>query len=168
MRASPRGKSHTIAAITGIAIAVIVALVCMYAEAFSWATSRGTLLDFTLTPVAYPAPMLSWSFVLAEGLACAACALWLVHGTVAAYRRARLKSAAVTSAIILFIAIISQFTSPGGWPLDALPLWQRSGHFIATSSAFVMFTAFLAVWILSKLTLISTPETRQEKRPPMN
>lgn len=157
---SPRGKSHTVAALSGAAAVVIVALFCMYAEAFSWATSRGTLLDFTLMPVAYPTPMVSWTFVLAEGLVCAALAVWLVRDTVAAYRRARLTSAIVTGAVILALAILSQITSPAGWPLDALPVWQRGGHFIATSSAFVMFTAFLFVWSLSKTTVVSTSATR--------
>lgn len=66
------------AAIAGAATALAIALFCMYAEAFSWAISRGALLDFSLAPVAYPTPMVSWTFVLAEGLACAACATWLV------------------------------------------------------------------------------------------
>ncbi|SEC11307.1 hypothetical protein [Microbacterium hydrocarbonoxydans] len=94
------------------------------------------------------------------GLVCAALAVWLVRDTVAAYRRARLTSAIVTGAVILALAILSQITSPAGWPLDALPVWQRGGHFIATSSAFVMFTAFLFVWSLSKTTVVSTSTTR--------
>lgn len=150
VKSSRRGKSGMVAAIAGAATVLVIALFCMYAEAFSWATSRGTLLDLSLTPVAYPTPMVSWTFVLAEGLACASCAIWLVGDTVAACRRARLKSAIATGAIILLLAILSQITTPAGWPLDALPLWQRGGHFIATSSAFVMFTAFLFMWSLSK------------------
>lgn len=160
MTTSPRGKSHTVAALSGAAAVVILALFCMYAEAFSWATSRGTLLDFSLMPVAYPTPMVSWTFVLAEGLVCAALAAWLVRDTVAAYRSVRLQSAIATGTVILVAAILSQITSPVGWPLDALPLWQRGGHFIATSSAFVMFTAFLFVWSLSKTTVVSMSATR--------
>lgn len=150
MRLSPRGKSRTVAAISGVAAVLAIALICMYAEAFSWATSRGTLLDFSLKPVAYPTPMVSWTFVLAEGLACATFAVWLVRETVASYRRTRLKSAIVTSIVILVVAIVSQITTPPGWSLLMLPLWQRGGHFIATSSAFVMLTAFLFIWNLSK------------------
>lgn len=160
MTTSSKGRSHTVAALSGAATMVLVALFCMYAEAFSWATSRGTLLDVSLMPVAYPTPMVSWTFVLAEGLACAALAVWLVRDAVAAYRSARLKSAIATGTVILVAAILSQIMSPAGWPLDALPLWQRGGHFIATSSAFVMFTAFLFVWSLSKTTVISTSATR--------
>lgn len=150
MNLPSRGKSSAVAAISGVAAVLAAALFCMYAEAFSWAMSRGILLDFSLKPVAYPTPLASWTFVLAEGLACAAFAVWLVRETVSDYRRARLKSAMVTSIVILVVAITAQVVTPSGWSLQVLPLWQRGGHFIATSSAFVMLTAFLFIWNLSE------------------
>lgn len=130
MSTSTGGKSHTVATLSAIAAVSAVAIFCMYAEAFSWATSRGTLLDFSLTPIAHPTPIVSWTFILAEGLVCAALAVWLARDTVAAYRKVRLRSAIATGTIILIGAMLSQITSPAGWPLDALPLWQRGGHFI--------------------------------------
>ncbi len=160
-----RGKSHTLAAISGAGLVMLTATFCMYAEAFSWAASRGTLVDFSLTPVAYPTPMVSWTFVLAEGMACAALAVWIVRGTVARYKEVRLTSAAVTGATILIIAIISQVLASAGWPLEGLPLWQRAGHFVATSSAFVMFTAFLMMWRLGGSTVVSA---RWAEEPPQN
>lgn len=150
MNLPPHRESGTVATISGVATVLAAALFCMYAEAFTWGMSRGTLLDFSLTPVAYPTPLASWTFVLAEGLACAAFAVWLVRETASDYRGARLKSATVTSIAIIVVAIISQMTIPSEWSLQAVPLWQRGGHFIATSSAFVMLTAFLFVWNLSK------------------
>lgn len=161
MSTSARGKSHTVATLSGVATVSAVAVFCTYAEAFSWATSRGTLLDFSLTPIAYPTPIVSWTFILAEGLVCAALAVWPVRDTVAAYRRVRLKSVIATGTIVLIVAILSQITSPAGWPLDAPPLWQRGGHFIATSDAFAMFTAFLLVWSFSKTVLVSASTADQ-------
>ncbi|MEU4014769.1 hypothetical protein AB0E56_05820 [Microbacterium sp. NPDC028030] len=159
MRNRARGTSHSIAAIAGAASASAIALFCMYAEAFSWGVNRGTLLDATLTPIGYVTPTFSWTFILAEGLLCAAIAVFLVRDTVAAYRRTRLVSAAVAAAIILLIAIVSQITSPGGWALSALPLWQRGGHFLATSSAYVLFTALLALCACTKFTVLSPKTT---------
>lgn len=165
MRMLKRGRSHVAAAVSGAAVAFLLATVCVYMEAFGWASSRGMLLDATVRSAAYTTPAFSWAFIVAAGLVCALAAVWLVRKTVATYRLVRLRSAAATGAVFLVAAITAHATSPGGWSLEALTFVQRGGYFIATSGAYIAFVGFTVMWTASKYVAVRLSLDDSSARP---
>lgn len=151
-----RSRTRVSGVIIGFVVAILLTVMCVYGEAFSWAASRGVLLDIKLQTVAFPAPAPSWTFTLATGLLCATCAIWLLQRRVTSFQMARAWSALIVSAGLMLAAVVVRATSPRGWSIDILTGWQKSAHFLTDSSAYIVFVGILTFSVLYKLVL--TPE----------